>query len=77
MTGSLAKYSIAQISLLLDLYPAKILLPVASPLVLHKTHCHRDIFDISRTNVVDIMLVPFLVRCNFDLFKCWCFMLLL
>ena len=23
------------------------------------------------------MLVPLLVRCNFDLFKCWCFMLLL
>ena len=23
------------------------------------------------------MLLPLLVRCNFDLFKCWCFMLLL
>ena len=43
--------------------------------MLHKTHCHCNIFDISRANVVD-MLVPLLVRCNFDLFKCWCFMFL-
>ena len=67
-----------EIFLLLDLHPAKLLLlPVTSPLVLHKTHCHWNIFDIARTDVVDIMLVALLVRCNFDLFKCWCFMFLL
>ena len=61
----------------LDLYPAKLLQPVTSPLVLHKTYCHWNIFDIYRANVVDNMLVPLLVRCNFDLFKyCW-FMFLL
>ena len=63
--------------LLLDLYPAKLLLPVTSPLVLHKTYCHWNVFDIYRANVVGNMLVPLLVRCNFDLFKCWCFMFLL
>ena len=56
--------------LLLDLYPAKLLLPVTCPFVLHKTHCHWNIFDIYRADVVDNMLVPLLVRRNFDLFKC-------
>ena len=63
--------------LLLDLYPAKLQIPVTSPSVLRKAHCHWNMFVISRTNVVDNMLVPLLVRCNFDLFKCWCFMFLL
>ena len=63
--------------LLLDLYPAKLQIPVTSPSVLRKTHCHWNIFDISRTNVVNNMLVPLLITCNFDLFKCWCFMFLL
>ena len=63
--------------LLLDLHPAKLLLPVTCQFVLHKTHCHWNIFDIYRADVVDNMLVPLLVRRNFDLFKCWCFMFLL
>ena len=32
--------------LLLDLYPAKLLLPVISPSVLHKTHCHWNVYFI-------------------------------
>ena len=47
--------------LLLDLYPAKLLLPVTCPFVLHKTHCHWNIFDIYRADVVDNMLVPLLL----------------
>ena len=63
--------------LLLHLYPAKLLLPVTCPFVLHKTHCHWNIFGIYRADVVDNMLMPLLVRHNFDLSKCWCFMFLL
>ena len=63
--------------LLLDLHPAKLLLPVTCQFVLHKTHCHWNIFDIYRADVVDNMLVPLLVRHNFDLFKCWRFIFLL
>ena len=63
--------------LLLDLYPVKLLLPVTCPFMLHKTHCHLNIFGIYRANVVDNMLVPLLVRHNFDLSKCCCFMFLL
>ena len=47
--------------LLLDLFPAKLLLTVTSPSVLRKTHCHWNLiflfdiwlFDISRTNVAE------------------------
>ena len=63
--------------LLLDLYPAKLQLPVTSPSVLHKTHCHWNMFDISRTNLVDNILVLLIVRCNLDFLNvgvlCFCY----
>ena len=42
--------------LLLDLYLAKLQLPVTSPSVLHKMHCQLNISDISCANVVKLLL---------------------
>ena len=63
--------------LLLDLHPAKFQLLVTSSSVLRKTQCYWNIFDISRTYVVNNMLIPLLVRCNFNLFKLCCILFLL
>ena len=62
--------------LLLEFYAAKLQPPASSRSGLHETHCHWNILDISCTNFVGNILVPFLVRCNFNLFKCWYFMFL-